>query len=172
MIQTVSVPSPLRGKLVVELELTLVLVPLPNFGFSPRKSGTESVQSLWMSIVIGTIVVSFGDAVAVGAAVAAGAFESATTELVGGIGCGFEGETAFGSCGGTHANAKTETRTLAKTVRRRMRATLAGALAHFDRRELVEQIGQLFFFFVDDVLDRDAQLRISDGGGRCAKTRA
>lgn len=55
MIQIEAVPSWRRGKVVVVLEPMLVLVPLPNFGLSPMKSGNVRGQSLWTSIEVGII---------------------------------------------------------------------------------------------------------------------
>ena len=73
MIQIVTVPSPLRGTLVVVSAPSAVFVPLPNFGLSPMKIGTASVQSLWTSTVVGVAVwfSSFGVETGVGTAVAA-----------------------------------------------------------------------------------------------------
>jgi len=60
MIQIIWVPSALRGKVVVVFEPMEVLVPLPNFGFSPMNKGRVWGQSEWTSIDVGTGVLLFG----------------------------------------------------------------------------------------------------------------
>lgn len=103
MIHSVSVPSPLRGYDVVEFPLMLVFVPLPNFGCSPMKIGTESSQSLWTSIVIGVIASCVGE-VDVADAEGSGAGSPFMNELEGGVGCGFDGVIALESSSrGAHA---------------------------------------------------------------------
>jgi hypothetical protein len=57
MIQIVTVPSGLRGKLDVVFDPIDVFVPLLNPGLpspEPRKSGTVFAQSLWSSTEVGT----------------------------------------------------------------------------------------------------------------------
>lgn len=103
MIQIVSVPSPLRGYDVVEFPLMLVFVPLPNFGLSPMKIGTESLQSLCTSIVVGVTVSCVGE-VDVDDAEGSGAGSLFKNELDGGVGCGFDGVIALESSSrGAHA---------------------------------------------------------------------
>lgn len=55
MSHTVSVPSALRPRVLVELPETCVLVPEPNLGFSPKKTSTVLEHSERISTMVGTL---------------------------------------------------------------------------------------------------------------------